>query len=324
MQKYLSLAELQNEYACGRMDRKILEGLIFQYLLDNFERYRLFSGNREKWADFLSWLYPRLSRAVDYYREQGSTFDNYINSIIKWSSKEYKAREAVHTTTEMACWKARAEEMILHSPEPEYQEDDSKASLWIARTRTKISFPMIDMSPRQILILLLKSYYFVTGDFIGKVAETINMEERDIQAMIDQLHFMRAHKEEKIHICRERIYSQYYRCLVFQKRLLTAVPGTARYEKIKRVIERADIKFSAMKKKYARMRMDATNQQIADILNIPKGTVDSTLHSIKERWQMTEKQPVMKVPLEGFGRERYDQACSATATVSMQAIPQTS
>jgi hypothetical protein len=120
MQKSVTLTELRSEYVSGRMERKTFEGLVFQYLLNNFERYRLFKGEKEKWGDYVSWLYPRLSRAIDYYKERGANFDTYISTIIQWSSKEYKIREAEHRATEYACWKARAEEMQTCSPEPDY------------------------------------------------------------------------------------------------------------------------------------------------------------------------------------------------------------
>ncbi|MCL2832650.1 MAG: hypothetical protein FWD78_05735 [Treponema sp.] len=325
MQNKSSLTELQAEYACGKMERKILEGLIFQYLLNNFERYRLFNGNRDKWVDFVGWLYPRLSRAVDLYRETGATFDTYISSIVRWSSKEYKAREADHYNIEMTCWKARAEDMELpsmelHSPEPDYDEEDSR--LWTAQTKTGILFPLMNLSSRQILILMLKSYYFVTESFLKKVAETIDIKENDLQAMIDKIHTLRSKKEDKIHLCKERAYSQYYRCLTFQKRLLTAMPGTARYEKMENYLERSRIKFKIMKQRLARMRLDASNQQIAEVMNLPKGTVDSVIHGIREKWSITRKQPVMRVPLAGFDNGSYHKECSVTATVSMQAAPQ--
>lgn len=323
-----SLTELQTEYASGKLDRKLLEGMIFQYLLDNYEKYRLFNGNRDKWIDFIGWFYPRMSRAVDLYRDTGSTFDAYISAILKWASKEYKAKEAEHKTTELACWKARAEEMELCSPEPDYYTDlcggPDDGELWTSRTKTRIFFPLMNMSKRQILILLLKSYYFIDQNLLNKVSKTVGMGINELQAMIDKLHEIRAKKEDYIHTSRERIHSQYYRCLAFQQRLATALPGTARYQKLINYTERAKLKYKTMKKRFGKIHIDATNQQIADVLNIPKGTVDSALHYLKERWTMTVNQPAVKVPLaQGFER-MYDEECSATAMVSMQAVPQMS
>jgi DNA-directed RNA polymerase specialized sigma24 family protein len=38
------------------------------------------------------------------------------------------------------------------------------------------------------------------------------------------------------------------------------------------------------------IRTDATNRQIAEVMGIPKGTVDSNLHMVRARWRMEEDQ----------------------------------
>jgi DNA-directed RNA polymerase specialized sigma24 family protein len=275
MQRLSSLSEIHSEFILGRMNRKTLEGLIFQYLLDNFERYRMFSGDRDMWIDFISWLYSRLSRAIDYYKETGSSFDAYISTIIQWSYKEYRTREAEHYTTEFACWKARAEEMAVSSTEAEYYAEPE--------SNPKMLFPLVDIKHKHILILILKSYYFLTDDFLNRVAITIKINKGELRKMIDKLHQVRSRREEKIQQFRNRIHSQYYRCLAFEKRLSSAQEGTAKYEKLKCCLQRARKRYSSMKKRIQGIRMDATNQQVADILNIPRGTVDSALHSIREK-----------------------------------------
>ena len=281
MQNLSSLSEIYSEYTKGNMNRKALEGLIFQYLLDNFERYRLFKGDREKWIDFVSWLYPRLRRAISCYKECGASFDTYVSAIIQWSCKEYRAKEAEHYATEFACWKARAEEMAVSSTEPEYEAAPEDTP--------KVLFPVVDIKPRHILILLLKSYYFVTDEHLNQVAMVTGIKKGELQGMIDELHEMRAYQEEKIHVLRQRIHSQYYRCLAFAKRLSSAYEGSAKHEKLKDSLERSHKRYRAIKKRLDKTRMDATNEQVASLLNIPRGTVDSALHSIRVKLKQSKK-----------------------------------
>jgi hypothetical protein len=240
--------------------------------MDNFECYHVFDGNQEKWVDFLSWLYPRLSRAVDNYREKGSSFDAYINTLVQWGGREYRMKEVDHYTTEYACWKARAEEMDLQDPEPEYGD-----------IATRILPPPGEFSERQILILFLKSYYFVSDDFIGRVAKFLDLDKNELKVLVEKLRILRDKREKMIIALKEGMHSQYYRCLSFQKKLLSISPESACYEKLQDRFERAHIRFLTMQKRLAGVRMDATNSQIAKVLNIPKGTVDSTLHTIHEK-----------------------------------------
>ena len=38
-----------------------------------------------------------------------------------------------------------------------------------------------------------------------------------------------------------------------------------------------------MRRRHAHMMREATNKEVADALGVPKGTVDSCLHSLKKR-----------------------------------------
>jgi len=267
----MPLTDLYKLYQMGDLRKKDFEGRIYQYLLDNFKRYQVFRGNRDKWNEFLSWLYPRLTRAIELYKDQGSSFDAYIFSLIHCTCKEYRCREADHYITECACWQAKVEEMKLSENEPEYLDG-----------RRKFLLPD-GINPRHILFLLLKSYCFVTEDFVKKAAKAIGMDTEIIWRMIEELRRMRSEREEEILELRERLYCQYYRCLAYQKRMNDTLPGTNYHIKMKDRFERARKRYFAMKKRLNGIRMSATNRMIATVAGVPKGTVDTALSVIKNR-----------------------------------------
>jgi len=265
------LSDLYELFIAGDLTKKNFEGMIFQHLLDNFEYFRAFKGNRDRWNDFLSGLYPRLARAVDLYRDVGSSFDAYITSLVNNAAREFRCRETDHKITEYVCWRARAEEMTAVESEPEYAEEHNV-----------ISIPD-DVNRRQVLFLLLKSYFFVSDEFVKKVALSIGMQFDTIQNLIDELRKRRSEKEAEILDFRERLYCQHYRCLAYQKRMTSTQPGTEYHEKMKARFERARKRYYAMKKRLGGMRMSAPNRMIAEVLGVPRGTVDSSLFAIKNR-----------------------------------------
>jgi len=265
------LSDFYRLYIEGNLPKKIFEGRIFQHLLNNFEKFRMFNGNRERWNDFLSWLYPRFARAIDLYRDMGSSFDAYITGLVNSAAREYRFRESDHNITEYVCWRAKAEENILFENEPEYLEE-----------KKVVSVPD-DINPKQILFLLLKSYFFVSNEFVEQVAKAIGMDVSVVQGMIDELRKRRSEKEAEIMDLRERIHCQHYRCLAYEKRMLNAQPGTEHHEMMKKRLERAKKRYKTMRKRLGGMRMSASNRMIADILGIPRGTVDSSLFAIKTR-----------------------------------------
>ena len=272
--KYLS--DVYQQYIGGALSKKNLEGRLYKYLLDNLDRYRLFDRDQDQWSEFLSWLYPRLSRAIDIYRDQGSSFDAYIAGLVYNASREYRCREADRNMTEYVCWRAKAEEMRLHENEPEYQEP-----------RKNVSIPD-DIHPRQVLFLLLKSYYYVSDEFAGQVAKAIGMEAEVVITMIDELRDRRARRQAELVDLLERIQCQHYRCLAYEKRMIAAHPGTEYREKMKDRFERAKKRLHNMKRRLGKVQTSASNRMIAEILGIPKGTVDSGLSKIKNHLAASE------------------------------------
>ncbi|MDR2617940.1 MAG: hypothetical protein LBC62_03620 [Treponema sp.] len=274
-----TLAETHQYYLLGKIDRKHFEGLVFQYLMDNYERFHVFEGNRDRFVDFLAWFYPRLSRAIGYYQEKGSSFEAYIGSIVRWASKEYRSKEADHRATEYVCWKAKAEEMNACEAEPEYGNGDGNGNAWDLPAFEK------NYTPQQILVLLLKSYFFVSEDLLDRIAAYVNRSKEDLKRLIDEMHKKRRDKEQKILDLRNRVHCQYYRCLSFHKRYSSVVPGTAYWEKMQGRYDRAKRRYHSMKKRLSGTRLDASNREVAEILKIPKGTVDSTLFTIRKKSQ---------------------------------------
>ena len=265
------LDELYQLYLKNRLSKKEFEGRIFQFLLERPERFRLFNGDYDRWNEFLSWLYPRLARAIDNYKFKGSSFDAYITTLVFKTSKEYRSRETDHCMTEYVCWRARAEEMMLFENEPEYLEPPGEFSI------------PADINPRQVLFLLLKSYFFVSSDYVKRIARAIGLEASEVQKMVDELKNRRSEKEAEILALRDRIHCQHYRCLTYQKRMTSAQNDSDYYVRMKDRYERAEKRYQTMKKRLGGMRLTASNRMIAEVLGVPRGTIDSSLSAIKNR-----------------------------------------
>ena len=265
------LSNIFKMYKNKEIDKKDLEGEIFRYLIRKPGRYNLFEDDEESWGDFISWVYPRISTAIDKYKETGSSFDSYLTGLLHGTAKEYRAREADHKLTEYVCWQARAEEMKLFESEPEYKEP-------------LYDNPIVkELNPRQLLFLLLKAYYCATDDMVAHVAKANRVDKDCVRQMIDELRNMRSHRENAIRGLQDRIHLQHYRCLAYQKRMNYSQKGTDYFYVMEGRFRRALIRLNSMKKRLNSMRKAASNRMIAQVLGIPVGTVDSGLSAIKNR-----------------------------------------
>jgi biotin operon repressor len=300
MQNILALNELYHQYVEGSLGRKEFEGIIFRIMLKNIQYFYFAEWDRDEYVDFLCWLYPRLSNAIDNYREKGYSFSTHIVALVRYSMKEYRSRQADHYITEFAAWTVHAADMEVHSREPEYSAEPSQkpASVLPGSARmqeTPAAKRPAEMAkippentpvnnPRQILLLLLKSYYFVSDDFLERIAPAIGMETKKIKRMIEKLRDWRTHRDETIRFLQERIVRQFYRCIVFEKRLGTAPEGSARHERLAKNLKGARERLINMRKRLSGIRVDATNQQVADLLGITKGAVASNLYALRNRY----------------------------------------
>jgi hypothetical protein len=264
-------------YKQGTLTKKELETIVFQFALKNPQRFYLMRMGKERCVDYLCWLYPKLSAAIDAYKDTGSSFEAYLASLFFWSAHEFFSSEIEHAITEQACWEARAGEIVCEEDQGYLEE---KKRPFRNKTGKKVK-------ANEIMVLLLKSYSFVSEDFLERVAPVVGVKAGKLMMMIEELKKKREQHDESIRTLKLRIHSQYYRCIAFEKRLQLLDDDDPNYEKTKELLERGRKRLANMKKRLAGLRVDASNRQVAETLCIPKGTVDSTLYAVKKKFGVT-------------------------------------
>ena len=265
--EYLNI--LLNDYLEGRISRKEMEGKLFMFIKEHPRHFSISYFKYETRNDFISWLYPRLSRAIDHYSEKGSSFDAYITTMVRLSAKEYWHRKKEHRIIEITWWNAKALEMQVLEEEPEYLEEEPLSK--------KVS------NPRQVLMLLLKSYYYFSDDHLKRLAPALGIDKDELYRMVDKLREIRLQREENIKILKERIHGQFYRCLSFEKRLQATSPDSAHWFKMKRSLEISRKRLASMRSRLSTIRLEASNEQVAKIMGLKKGTIDSNLFNLKRK-----------------------------------------
>jgi DNA-directed RNA polymerase specialized sigma24 family protein len=214
-----------------------------------------------------------MSRAIDRYRDRGSNFDAYMIAMIRLSAKEYGIRKKEHRIIEKTWWDTKAKEAEVCEPaEPDYFEE-------------KPDLPKVP-NPRQVLILLLKSYHYLSESHVARLAPAVGLTKEKLVSMIDELRTLRLQRDEAVRALRERTHMQFYRCLAFEKRMLQAPAHSAHRLKMTKCLETAQKRLASMRRRLASMRIEASNEQIAQVLGVKKGTVDSNLHAVKQKNQI--------------------------------------
>ncbi|MDR0526133.1 MAG: hypothetical protein LBG90_09735 [Spirochaetaceae bacterium] len=290
MQKQLSLDELHKKYTRGELAKREFEERLFKRLFSHSRQFYFSSWNQEQNIDGLCRVYPRLSAAIDSYQDVGSSFEGYIKMKIYWYIKECRIREADLRIAEYACWetdaleRAYASESFASEAEPEYFEGPRTPDL----PGQNAFFKKKIVTPRQALILLLKAYFFVTDEFASRAAPQLGLKPEKLIGMLNQLRTLRFEREQELRRFRDNLHSQYYRCIVFERRYQAAPEGSAHRKIMQDRFQRAKKRYETMQKRYKGISVTATNKQVAEILGLPKGTVDSSLYLLKQKILATE------------------------------------
>ncbi len=266
------LQDAYDDYFKSKIGKKELESIIFSHILKSPQRFSFDPRKKDELVEYLCWVYPRFGRSIDRYKNQGSTFDAYIRSVIKMSYKEYCLKKRDEEALENSWWNANAEESYAASTEAEYDACEIKKPLCFSMN-----------AQRQILFLLLKCYYFLSEDLIDKIYPALDVEKKYLVTMIEGLHEVRKRQEDEVAILRRRIDTQYYRCVCYESRMRAAPEGSSHYERMKRCLEKSRVRLRSMRKHLSHMRLNASNRQVAEILGVPKGTIDSSISMLKER-----------------------------------------
>ncbi len=273
------LTSLLNLYRRGDMGKKELEERIVRFILENPGKFYLANWTNDRRVDCIAWVYPRLSKAIDTYKDKGTTFESYLATLLYWSSREYRSRDAEHGMVERACWEARCEDMFACDEMGMYGmfacvEEEEPLRNVSGRT----------IKQREILILLCKSYWFVSDSFLERIAPVIGMKHCELQKLMDRMRQTRETHDEGVRKLIMGIHSQYYRCICLEKRLKDMRDGETHYERLTELRRKARLRLASMKRRLSGLRVDASNRQVAEVLGIPTGTVDSTLYKIKRKY----------------------------------------
>ncbi|MCL2243098.1 MAG: hypothetical protein FWC03_01360 [Treponema sp.] len=276
-QHYLN--NLYSEYTEKLINRCEFEGLVYQYLLNNQEKTSLSNWETDDYKDYLSWIYTRLHNTIDSYQDTGSSFDAYIGSVIHHTAREYRVKLITNSVIEYAAWSVQVPDMYVYDDTPSYsceKQENTLPRIFEYRGRK---------NPKQLLALILKCYYYVSDDFINRAAGCTGIDGEKLKEMINKLRVIRRKKDDAIYYMKERIHCQYYRCIVYEKRLSYVPENTSTYIRLKYRLEKARKRLESMRKRITGVRTDATNREVADIIGISKGAVDASLHRLKNKWR---------------------------------------
>lgn len=251
-----------------------------------------FGWNEDDCSDFFCFFYPKLIRLVDRFQYQGKPFEVYLLTTLKWQLRTFAGQQTirdlrVRVLTQQNFWapdgqlEIHSETSLRGQPAEREKELDIPSDVRRVLKINRRNYIEDPSSRRRVLFLALKSAFRMTEPLLERLAMLTGYNLEWLCSLIEELkRRVRAQRERAVHLS-ERRNSCFFRIYCLQEQLRLAAEASVRSELTMQMLIEKD-RLTAILNDLSHIPLSPTHRDIAEVLGIPKGTVDSGLYYLKE------------------------------------------
>ena len=246
--------------------------------------------NEDDCSDFFCDFFPKLPNLVKRFTFQGKPFEAYLCTTLKWQLKSFATRKSQNTikarmVTEEgfgsveACYSEPVEiEMDCVTEAPPRYSSGVREVLRIdmdGRIRDEVS-------RKRLLFLAMKGAFYVDGNMLGRVAEVTGYRFGWLVTCAEELVCRLGKRRERLSLLRVRRNHCYFRIYYIHERLAIEIDMTERTF-LFRNLNQERFRLTRLIEEINRIPLAPTHHDIADVLSVPKGSVDSALYYLRNQ-----------------------------------------
>jgi DNA-binding transcriptional regulator YiaG len=134
---------------------------------------------------------------------------------------------------------------------------------------------------RKLLLLSLKAAYDLEDRTIRSIAQSIGIHQEVLFHLIEVTRTSLSGKEERFRKLQEKRSKLYFRIYSIQEELVRCPNALAKENLLKR-LSRLKSYLQKLRQTLSHHYLAPTHRKVAEILGIPKGSIDSTLYYLKK------------------------------------------
>lgn len=231
-------------------------------------------------GEFYVFVHPRLIRLLDRFTDQGKPFESYLSAVLNWQLRNF-ARDRKRGERS---WNVS---LRLDIADPEAQEMDGRRESESAAERAFTSGGLAsliksDADRRNFLFLALKCARTIGPENAAVLAAVSGVDEGRVLSLSASLRDMRAPRELRLETFRSRRNRAFAQARLLETELQTEVENE-RIALLRASLAKARRRMRAAMARMARVKIAPTNLEIARVVGVPKGTVDSGLYWLKRK-----------------------------------------
>jgi DNA-directed RNA polymerase specialized sigma24 family protein len=230
-------------------------------------------------GEFYVFVHPRLIRLLDRFSDQGKPFESYLSAVLNWQLRNFardrKRGERSWNVSLRLDMDTEAQEM------GEQRASDSTAEC-VLMSGGLAGLIKSDADRRNFLFLALKCARTISPDNAAALAALSGVDEGRVLRLSASLRDMRAPRELRLELFRSRRNRAFAQSRLLETELQSEVENE-RIALLRASLARARRRMRAAMARMARVKLAPTNCEIAQVMGVPKGTVDSGLYWLKRK-----------------------------------------
>lgn len=263
---------------------KIISLHVYSVLRDH---YKMDDDER---GDFFCIFYPKIPGLIRRFEYYGTPFDGYLKNTIRWSIKAYRSAKSKSRSLEKASYKAP---FYLVTPVNDFTEfkelplsisDSAKEALHLVGTKKILS----DTVKQRILYIYLIEANYVDERLKDGIIQITGYKKKWLDSCTEKLKVKVERRMERIKIIKNRRNSAFFMFHILQEKIGFAENENEIFE-LKKQITKLRKKIYKMNTTISKAPTRPTHKDIADVLQIPRGSIDSGIHYIKTSFKEIHK-----------------------------------
>lgn len=239
---------------------------------------------QEDCADFLLHVRSRIPVMLRRYTHDERSFEHYLAKTLRWQLRSFaRVRRRRSRMFEISrapdLWDGLVGVAEGVEPYPQFGAVAGAGAQAHIAPRHRPRKPRTGASKR-IMILALKAAPIISDVQLSEVARITGYSLDWLKECCVELRAHVARRESRRAELRLRRNDAFFRVRMAQDELFTTIEPRRR-DRLHREIERQNHRLSKARRELSRVPAVPTNAELAGIIGLPKGTIDSALHQLK-------------------------------------------
>lgn len=254
-------------------------------------------------GDFFLYIRKRIPSFINNYRYSGKPFEAYLNACLRWQLRTFGAQKIRQSRRHRVSnapdrWEEIREAEIVAepSPSPSYGYDPATHGGVIRMPKEKQQRRAY--SGRRLVILAMKGCLRLQRDDITTLSHVTGFCREELLTAWKQLRYYTERRLSRLQALRSRRNRIFFRVLCLQDELANREKCLQSGE-THRELERQKTRLASLREQISRVRLAPSNREIAEVCQIPKGSVDSTLYYMRTLWTRGSFPPIAECEFIG-------------------------